>query len=359
MSNILDYLNWRGDLPLANAPFCNPDNLILSYLAYVNLDHIAPSKKEEFITVKEASSRFFHSHTEEELKEDCSFIHMAPCVLKAMAESRRFSGAQIGNYQNVIDVSSSLQFSAIEVRLEDHTTYIAFRGTDDTIVGWKEDFNLSNGVVPAQEKAVEYLNEAGRESDRPLRVGGHSKGGNLCIYAAAKCDNAVKNQITEIYCNDGPGFTEGFMEEEGYRHIKGKIIRIIPECSIIGMLLKHDVKPIIIASSQKGVLQHDGMSWNVLGASFVQKEAMDSKTTKFVEIIDSWISGMDKEKREDLIHSLFSILESTGAETLTELQKGNMRDSIRIIKQIVHLNPETRESVEALITSLFEHYKYL
>lgn len=357
MPNMLDYLKWRGDLSLLSVPFCEPDNLILSYLAYVNLDDIAPAAGCPFISVKEASDRFFAQHSQEELKNDRSFIHMAPYVMKEMAQTCRFSGALIGNYVNIIEADSSMQFAAMEICLEDDTSYIAFRGTDDTIVGWKEDFNLSNGIVPAQTKAAEYLNKTGSACGHPLRVGGHSKGGNLCIYAAAKCDRAVQEKIMTVYCNDGPGFMKDFFADSGYQFIKDKICRIVPECSIIGMLLMHETMPRVISSSQKGILQHDGMSWEIMGGTFVQKQCLNPKAQAFNEILDSWIADMEKDKREVLISNLFSVLEVTGAQTLTELQKGSMRNIRQMMEQIVHLDAGTRGIVDDLISSLFVHFK--
>ena len=159
---------------------------------------------------------------------------------------------------NELAFDEQFQFAALEVVLDDGTSYIAYRGTDDTIVGWKEDFQLSAGVVPAQRKAADYLNEVAGNSMRKLWVGGHSKGGNLAVYAAAMCEPNVQERIEVVYCNDGPGFLGTFLTTSGFQRILPKIQRFVPEASVIGMILEHGDEPTVISSSQKGILQHDG-----------------------------------------------------------------------------------------------------
>lgn len=356
MANIMDYVKWRGDLTFLQSPFCEVDNLVLSYFAYVNLDGIDMITKGRSASLKEVSQEFFEMHTEQELKADKSFIRLAPYMMKEMAESVRFGNSRIQNYVNIIVTEEELQFSAVEIILGDGTSYMAFRGTDDTIVGWKEDFNLSNGIVPAQKAAAAYLNEYGAASQRLLRTGGHSKGGNLSVYAAAKCEKKIQDRIIEVYDNDGPGFTMEFLEDEGFRAILPKINRIIPECSIIGMLLNHGAEPVMVSSTQKGVYQHDGLSWEVLGPRFVYKPDLNRKACLFNDTLHKWIDGMDGKQRDILINDLFSVLEATGAQTLTQVQDGGLKNIKTMLGKIESLNPESRGIVEELIKSLFSHW---
>lgn len=353
MANIIDYIHWRGDLTFFQSPFCEVDNLILSYFSYVNLDGIDEITDGRAASVKEVSRAFFELHTEQELKEDKSFIHLAPYAMQAMAGSKRFEEAMVKNYVNKIVAEEELQFSAVEIVLGDGTSYIAFRGTDDTIVGWKEDFNLSNGIVPAQKAAAAYLDEVGAASGRMLRVGGHSKGGNLSVYAASGCAQEVKERITEVYDNDGPGFSKAFLEEDGFKEISPRIIRIIPESSVIGMLLEPPVQPRIVASAKKGVFQHDGFSWQVMGPAFVSKQEMNKRAESFNNTLRKWIDGMDSAQRDALIDDLFSVLEATGAQTLTQVQDGGLKNVKIMLRQIEALNPKSREIVEELLKSLF------
>ena len=234
-----------------------------------------------------------------------------------MAKSVRFGKCVVRNYVNDIVTEAEQQFAAMEIVLEDGTSYVSFRGTDDTIIGWKEDFNLSTGVVPAQKRAIEYLQKISEHTDGMLRVGGHSKGGNLAIYGSVMCKSAHE-KILEIYSNDGPGFSREFQELPEMKEMMPKIIRIIPEYSIIGTLLEHEKEPVIVASSSKGLLQHDGFSWEVQGPALVRRDSLNKTALRFIEILHKWIDGMDTEQKRLLIEDLFATLQASGYENLSE-----------------------------------------
>ena len=245
MGNIMDYIEWRGDLPFTQSEFNDVDNLILACFSYVNLDGIQEAASQNGIELKALTEKFLQLHTEKELKEDKSFIRFAPFMMLEMAKTERFGQCVIRNYVNEIVAEEAQQFSAVEICLSDGTSYISFRGTDDTIVGWKEDFNLSTGVVPAQERAVEYLRRIAGSLQEMVRVGGHSKGGNLAVYGAVMCKE-IHPWILQVYSNDGPGFSREFLELPETEALLPKVTRIIPEYSIIGTLLEHSKEPVLI-----------------------------------------------------------------------------------------------------------------
>lgn len=359
MGNIIDYLRWRGDITFAHSPFCEVDALIITYLAYVNLDGIVPEPGAGFVTVEEGAKIFAEKYSPEQLKEDRSFVRLAYQILEEMAGTDRYCNARMQNYVNRIDEVQEMQFAAMELLLDDGSSFIAFRGTDDTIVGWKEDFNLSRGNVPSEGLAVTYLNQTGAACQGEIRVGGHSKGGHLAVYGAAACDEPIQKNIVKVYDNDGPGFEGDFFETPGFKRILPLIQRTVPEASVIGMLLKHVAEPVVIESSQKGVLQHDGFSWQVLGSSFVYKEGLDKKTQVFNDILGEWLDGLDNDRRDGIVDDLFEVLEATGAHTLTQIQEGGIKNAAVILKQIEGMNPQTRESIETLIRSFVAHWDKL
>lgn len=360
MGNIIDYLRWRGDLTFAQSPFNNVDNLILSQLSYVNLDGIAPGKGEAGITIEELANAFFTKYSLQDLKKDKSFLRRAPEILMELEKTVRYRDAVVKNFVNYIDEKREIQFSAMEICLSDGSSYIAYRGTDDTIVGWKEDFNLSRGVILSEEAAVVYLNYVASLCQGKIRIGGHSKGGNLAVYAAAMCEPENQEKILTIYDNDGPGFINDFLKSDEFLRIKLRVERLIPEGSIIGMLLDHAVQPKYIASSQVGVRQHDGFTWQVLGADFVYKKRLNKRAVLLNETLDSWIHNMDDEKRNEVIDSFFSVMEVTGASTLTELQDGGLKNIRLMLRKIDQLDPKVRESVDELIKALVSHwYKFI
>ena len=333
MGNIMDYISWRGDLSFEQSQFNEVDNLILACFSYVNLDGISAVTKQKGIGLKKLTKEFMKLHTMKELEADKSFIRLAPFMMMEMAKSVRFGKCVVRNYVNDIVTEAEQQFAAMEIVLEDGTSYVSFRGTDDTIIGWKEDFNLSTGVVPAQKRAIEYLQKISEHTDGMLRVGGHSKGGNLAIYGSVMCKSAHE-KILEIYSNDGPGFSREFQELPETKEMMPKIIRIIPEYSIIGTLLEHEKEPVIVASSSKGLLQHDGFSWEVQGPALVRRDSLNKTALRFIEILHKWIDGMDMEQKRLLIEDLFATLQASGYENLSEVQSGGLKSLAAMVKRV-------------------------
>ena len=351
MGNIMDYISWRGDLTFEQSKFNEVDNLILACFSYVNLDGIPAVAEQKGIELKNLAEEFMKLHTMEELEADKSFIRLAPFMMLEMAETNRFGNSVIRNYVNEIVTEAEQQFAAVEIVLEDGTSYVSFRGTDDTIIGWKEDFNLSTGVVPAQERAVEYVRRVSENTTGMLRVGGHSKGGNLAIYGAVMCKEAHE-KILEVYSNDGPGFSKEFQELPETEEMMDKIIRIIPEYSIIGTLLEHEKAPVIVASSSKGLLQHDGFSWEVQGPALVRRDSLSRTALRFIEILHKWIDGMEMEQKKVLIEDLFATLQASGYENLSEVQSGGLKSLAAMVKRVEKFAPESRGMMQELLVAI-------
>ena len=351
MGNIMDYISWRGDLSFEQSQFNEVDNLILACFSYVNLDGISAVTKQKGIGLKKLTKEFMKLHTMKELEADKSFIRLAPFMMMEMAKSVRFGKCVVRNYVNDIVTEAEQQFAAMEIVLEDGTSYVSFRGTDDTIIGWKEDFNLSTGVVPAQKRAIEYLQKISEHTDGMLRVGGHSKGGNLAIYGSVMCKSAHE-KILEIYSNDGPGFSREFQELPEMKEMMPKVIRIIPEYSIIGTLLEHEKEPVIVASSSKGLLQHDGFSWEVQGPALVRRDSLNKTALRFIEILHKWIDGMDMEQKRLLIEDLFATLQASGYENLSEVQSGGLKSLAAMVKRVEKFAPESRGMMQELLTAI-------
>lgn len=352
MGNMMDYLDWRGDLTLEREPFGEVDNLLMTYLAYVRMDGIAPTFGEPKKSLREISKVIFETHSVEKLKKEKSLTRLAWKVMAKLVESARFGNIWIQNYVNYVSQEKEVQFCAMEILLDDGTSFVAYRGTDDTIVGWKEDFALVMGEVTAQVAAVDYLNRVGGESERMLRVGGHSKGGNLAVYASARCKEEVRKLILKVYDNDGPGFRKEFLESPELLAITPKIIRIIPEYSIIGLLLLHNVEPLVVKSSQKVAMQHDGMTWEVLGNHFVHAKEVNAASIVFDKVLKDWMGEIEEERRAAFIDDFFSVLQAPGVETLTELQDGGMRNLKAILSRADELQPESKKIIRQLLKGL-------
>lgn len=186
-----------------------------------------------------------------------------------------------------------------------------------------------------------------------LRIGGHSKGGNLAMYAAMQCGEEVQDKILSVYDNDGPGFPEGFFHGKDIEKILKKVTRIIPEASVIGMLLTHQKEPVIVDSTQKGIMQHDAFSWEIMGPSFIRKEKLTRKAETMDQQLHKWIDGMNEEQRANLIMELFSVLEATGAETIQQILDGGVKSLAAMARRLDKLEPESKAMVQELLSGLF------
>ena len=320
MGNIFDYLEWRCDLSFDADPFNEVDNLVLSELAYTDFDGILSMDGGE-VSLQDACQAFFRRHTHEEILANKSFTAKAPLLMEKMLCGARYRDIRLCRYLDETETDRDMQFAAVTILLPDRTAFIAFRGTDGTLVGWKEDFNLSfMPETEGQRRAIRYLDQVGGDFPGSLRVGGHSKGGNLAIYAAAFCRQEVQDRILAVYSNDGPGFQQETLQAEGYQHILPRVISIIPETSIIGLLLSSSAKHHVVKSSQSGILQHDGFSWNVSGNHFVPAEL--TKTSRLVrKSLGDWLGQMSEADRQAFTEIIFSLFESTGADSFSEISQ--------------------------------------
>lgn len=353
MANILEYLDWRGDIPFSVDGFNSVDNLILAMIAYTDFEGVLD--EGEILGITDASEKYFQLHTEDEVIKRNTFFKMAPFVLKKAAETKRFGNIILENYVNIVDPECDEQFSAISYKRPDGTIYVAFRGTDNTLVGWREDFNLSfMSETAGQKRAVEYVNEHFLGIDNKLVFCGHSKGGNFAVYAAAFCDEKIRKRIRVVYSNDGPGFREEILEKEGYKEILPKIVSIIPEESIVGVLLSNEYKNQIIKSSAKFVTQHDPMTWQVYGKDFVNADKMSANSRIIDRTMMKWLSTMSDEDRRAFTDSLFSSIDSTGVRTLNEISEGGIKIISDIIKSFKEMEPEKQQEFSELVKRLIK-----
>lgn len=350
MANVIDYLDFRGDIPFDMFPLNEVDALMLSNIAYVDFGEIVPAPSCGEISFWEAAGLLYQWKSEE-IEQDRSFVSYAPELFRRMAETKRFSDMSLKNYVNIVDAERQMQFSAVTIGLSDELDFVAFRGTDDTIVGWKEDFNLCWQVVPAEAEAVSYLNDVFKQ-DRRVFIGGHSKGAHLAAYAASGLDKDMRDKLDRIYLFDGPGFSEEFINSEKYRQIRQYISSYIPEGSIVGVMFGHDVEPVIVGSTAKGTMQHNPLSWEVKGTSFVYRDNRLDYSIMFENAFNTWIDELPLDERKPFIDDLFSILEASGETTLSGMQTMGIAGVNACLKKMRELSPATREIVSNLLSQM-------
>jgi hypothetical protein len=341
MANLLDYLRWRGDLPLRASPFNAVDSLILSVLAYVPFDGVVPpSVTKKGPTIAEAAAALLETGVGGSAFRDENDL----LLLSALAASERFGGLRLCAYENVIDFEREKQFAAVTALTGDGHAFVAYRGTDHTLVGWKEDFNMSFMTpVPAQEAAVAYLERVAAGLRTRLRLGGHSKGGNLAVYAASFCRARTQRRVRAVYNNDGPGFDTVVIAKEGYRNVQDRLFSFVPQSSIIGMLLEHDERYTVVQSDESGLMQHDPYSWNVLGTGFITVQRVTDESRFIDRTLKEWVGAMEPAKRELFIDAVFDVLSSTDAKTFSELGGDWLKSSIAVAKTLHGLDEPTRK----------------
>ena len=359
MGNLLDYIAWRGDLTFEQDPFNSIDALILSCLSYVNFDKVVPPKSQGKLTIEKASEKFFSLHSAEELAQDKSFIKFAPSMLRALGQSERFKTAYLSNYVDDTDISREIQFAAVEIDTSDGGVFISFRGTDDTIIGWKEDFNLSFMTVPAESEAAVYLQKVMKGRLDKIRLGGHSKGGHLAVYAALAANSDLTSRIESIYNFDGPGFNHEAMESEQFKSIRHKITKIIPESSIVGRLLENTVDPIVVKSTELGIMQHDPLSWQMEGKQFEICSSTDMISDLFDETMSGWLAEMTFEDRKVFVDELFSVFEASGCENLSMLTQVGVKGTKNMIVRMREIRNESGAKVRTLVKLFFVNINIL
>lgn len=351
MPNILDYVDWRGDISFSASPFNDIDSLIMTQLSMVDLSGIVPSDPQDgHISLRDAAEMYFADKKRETEPVSVIIPSDTYVLFRKMAESNRFGNMKLTALVSHIDAEREKQFAAITVKPGDGSVFVAFRGTDDTIVGWKEDFNMSfMTAIPSQIEAAEYLDRVAKKVYGKLRVGGHSKGGNLAVYAASNCSKRTRNRILTVYNYDAPGFSKEFFEGEGYIEISGRIRSLVPQSSIVGMLLENDGRFSVVKSTETGIMQHNAFSWEALGTEFVRLDELTKESRDMTAVMHEWLSKMDMEERKKFVDAIYDILVATKATTVTELSD----DKYSILRSLKNTDKDTRKMVLKTFGLLF------
>lgn len=349
MSDIRDYLEWRGDLTFAESDFNEIDALILSQFVYLDFNGILREGYEGALMLKEASRRYFEAHGPEEVKNFAILLSNCEGIAKKMVVSERFKRLPVFNFVDKYDIAEAIQFSAMTFKLDDKRLFISFRGTDDSLAGWQEDFKLCYMTpVEAQLEAADYLRKVCEWWDGEVILGGHSKGGNLAIYATMSLGEEYKNKVTKIYNFDGPGFMKEIVESDEYKDAISKTISYIPQGSYVGMIMYNYGQIEVVKSVNKGFLQHAVTSWQLRGRKF-ENEKIEGYSLLFNECTKNWVEKIDSDKKEQFIDSVFYLLKSGEMETFTEMSTELPQVINRIFRSYADLDKETKKMMRNIM----------
>ncbi len=356
MANLFDYLKWRGDISVCKTRFNEIDALILSEISYLDFSGLVPKSDRDGITFEELAKAFFSDV--KRVKKPIGLIipDSIFVIFKLAAKTRRFSKMKVVSFVNEIDLSQKKQFSAMAVNTDDRQLFVAFRGTDDTIVGWKENFSMSySETVAAQLDAKAYLDKvASCFPSVPIRVGGHSKGGNLAMFSALNTKKEIRERITAIYCFDGPGFSKSITENENYLALEDRIHTFVPENSIVGLLLSYNTKYTTVRSGGKGLYQHDAFNWKINVDRFDVLPENSKNNLRNAKVIKNWLSAHDQNRRREFCEAFFEILESTGAKTLTDLSSNSLSKAREMLSTINKFDKEKKKMLSDVFSFLIK-----
>lgn len=352
----MDYLDWRADIPFSVDPYNEVDNLVFSTMAYIDFDGVVPGlEKDMLLSVREVNARYWRKHTHAEVKSREAFVSDAPFILEKMSGSRRYKHLKMLHYINLVSEDVTLQVSAITILPGDGSVYVAYRGTDDTLIGWKEDFQFAyKDMTVGQKVAVDYLDRTLNclPENLKLYVGGHSKGGNFAVFAAAFCRKAVRERIDTVYSNDGPGFVQEVIKTKEYQDIREKMIKYTPEFSFIGGLMADDAEPVIVKSDGSGAYQHDPFSWQVMRNHMVLADSYSTQSVVLNDALGRWVSNESPEKRKVFINILFDLFKEAGVTKASELGKNKIKTSIAMMNALRKLPADDRATFLSILKDL-------
>ncbi len=353
MANLLDYVRRAGGAGFLEEPVNEVDMACLTQLVYLPFGEAL--KGEEELTLEAAGGRLAHVEAD---KVYNVFFRKRLELMRVMMGLPRYAGMLLRDYVKEIDPESEKQFCALTFKLPDGALVISFEGTDTTLVGWKEDFNMSfESPVPAQTAACAYLERAAaRDETAPLMLTGHSKGGNLAVWAAAFSGEAARGRVEGVYSFDGPGLMDRDVETQEYAQVSERIRAYLPQDSLVGMLMRRHEPAIVVKSGAFSVLQHDLFSWEVEeeAPAFVRLPQLSRRAQMRDSVLDEWLGGISLKERECFCDAVYRVLSADEShETLLDLVRPDPGSALRALRALMDIDPVTRKMIRRALGSLF------
>lgn len=353
--DIFDYLSQHDDT-FSERPFCSADAVVLSELAYLRFENIV--SRPSLLSAPMSIGSLAISERITLLRKGMLNTHPRVTeLLSAVAASRRFGRTKVNFAESRFDTVIDNQFAAITFFLADKTVFIAYRGTDNTITGWRENFNMAyKKTVPAQNDSVEYIETISRLTRLPIRVGGHSKGGNLAVFAAIHCNDRIQDRIIDIYNLDGPGFKQSIYDSGEHLRIRDRIHKILPTDSLIGTLLIESSEYHVIESEGEGFEQHSIYNWHLDGPDLKYTDKLTDNAIKLDKTLDNWVSSLSDEQLESIVEALFDIINSIDANTFDEVTRYLSGEDFSALKTYRMIDTEHRKHALTVVTALAGAY---
>lgn len=353
MGNIIDYVEEYGKYSLLERPFNEVDSLVLCQLTYLSYGEFVSGIKEEGHPV---SIQLIYRHPgRDKILDDYWYRQNNKTLFEAVARSRRFGTLKMNYYVNIINEEEQTQFCAMTYVLEDKNIYLAYRGTDATIVGWKEDLNLAfSRPLNSQKLATEYMNQVAGYIAGEFYAGGHSKGGNLAVYAAMNCKEETREKLLRVFNHDGPGFRPEIRQQGHYEEIKDRIVKFIPRSSLVGTILEDQRDFEILESYGVGMLQHNAYSWKVEGNAFVRAQNMSQGKLRRDAALNEWILSLTEEETHAFVDTLYEVVAASEASNVFQFGADWKKCLQHVLEAAREVDDDTKKAIMGIIRSLFE-----
>ena len=346
MPNIIDYIEWRGDLSFENSPINEIDDIIFSRFSYIPFRCI---ELKDIDTIGDIALKMKDLDIDNYLWDDDKVF------LQKIGNCKRFKNIKVSDYIEIFDKAAEKQFAAITLWIQDSKKYISFRGTDSSLVGWKEDLNMGfRKDVPSQKEAVKYLDSIANKYKDNLIVGGHSKGGNLAVYSAVFCKDNVKDRIERVINADGPGFDNSVILTNNYKKMLNRIQTYIPQSSIVGRLLEHEEQYQVVKSVQKGIMQHDIYSWEIEPTKLIRIPTVTNNSEIFNGIVSDWLKNTTPKQRENFINVIYEIIMETQAQKTSDFRVETVKKIAIILNGYRNVSGEDKKEIEQMVKLLLE-----
>lgn len=353
MENIIDYVKEWGQYRLSERPFNEVDSLVLCQLVYLHYGQFVPGLAKESVPV---SIQEIYEHPDRDrILDDYWYRENNKELFAAVVASKRFGNLKMNYYVDIIDEQEQAQFSAMTYTMEDGFVYIAYRGTDATIVGWKEDLNLAfSKPLPSQYLAVKYMEQAADFVGGNFYTGGHSKGGNLAVYAAMNCKQQVRDRLVKIFNNDGPGFRPEIREQGKYHEITDRMVKFIPRSSLVGTILEDQDDYTLVESRGVGMLQHNSYSWKIEEDHFIRAKNMAERKMVRDAALNEWILSLTEEEKHAFVDTLYDVVSASEASNVFEFGADWKNCLQNVFEAAKGIDDTTRKMISGIIRTLFE-----
>ena len=350
--NLFRYIDKYGCYSFREVPFNELDNAVFAALSYLDLNGIVSPNRYNPVTIHSTGELYPKLHSSKE--KNGLAIRNAIKMLRYIKDTRRFSDLRLYNY--VYEKGDEEQFSAVTIEINPKLVYVSFEGTDDLVSGWKEDFMLSYTFpVESQRRAIDYVNKHFFFRRKEIILGGHSKGGNLAMVAGMYANFMVRDKIIMIYNNDGPGLLKEQIESDYYKNIKGKLVHIIPNYYVVGLILRHEKNYVVVRSTRKSILAHDLFTWVVQGREFMKTE-LSPFSRELEDGILRWLNQYDRERRKKFVTSLFDIFARANVVSLVDVME-NRKLIFQLIAESKELDAEDRQILRDFLRMIFQCFK--